>query len=332
MRIPSPLEVKRTSLATQKQIELVHSARLEAIQILKREDHRHVCIVGPCSIHDRSAALEYGDRLRDLAQEVKDSLFLIMRVFCEKPRSHLGWKGWLTDPDLDGTNDLVKGIFSTRDLLLALIERGVPCAAEFLDPLASSYYQDLITWGFIGARTIASQPHRQLASSFDFPIGFKNGLSGELDPALKGILAARSPHCCLGIDEEGHAAIKWSSGNPFTHLVLRGSESRPNFDPLSIQTALKELKQHCLEPRFLIDCSHGNSGKDHRKQLEVIETILKNRPEGFFGFMIESHLCAGKQAHFESPDSLHYGLSITDSCIDWKETEEALRFVTANLN
>ena len=312
-----------------KQREFIRSARLQAIQILEREDPRHVCVVGPCSIHDRTAALEYAERLGRLAQELKHPLFLVMRVFCEKPRTNAGWKGWLTDPDLDGTNDVVKGISATRDLLLALAEWEIPCAAEFLDPLAAPYYQDLITWGFIGARTVASQPHRQLASAFDFPIGFKNTIFGELDAAIKGILAARSPHCYLGIDDQGHAAAKWSSGNPHTHLVLRGSESRPNFDSVSIQTALEQLRQHRLEPRFLIDCSHGNSGKDHRRQQEVIEAILKDVPEGFLGFMIESHLHEGKQVHLEH---LHYGLSITDSCISWSETEEILRRLSSNLD
>ena len=249
-----------------------------------------------------------------------------MRVYCEKSRTQAGWKGFLTDPDLDGTNDIAKGVLLTRQLLVDLAEMEVPCATEFLDPLAANYFEDLITWGLIGARTCSSQIHRQLASSFDFPIGFKNNVFGEIDSAIYGILTARQSHVYLGIDENGFVATCQSDGNPFTHLVLRGSDQSPNYDALSVQKTLLALEKNRLEPRLLIDCSHGNSGKDNQQQMKVFRSILQQIREGqdkIFGLMLESHLVAGKQPLI-APQDLCYGCSITDSCMGWEETEELL--------
>jgi 3-deoxy-7-phosphoheptulonate synthase len=318
--LPSPDELKEelpnNSL-------FIPNARNQAAELLERKNRRLVSIVGPCSIHDPEAALEYATRIKHLAPSLP-SLFLVMRLFFEKPRTGLGWKGMLYDPHLDGSCDVKKGLKETRELLLALARLEIPVATELLDPLAAPYYQDLITWGFIGARTAASQPHRQLASSFSFPVGFKNSIFGELGPAIQGILNARAPHIFLGIDGNGRVARHQSQGNPLTHLVLRGSESDTNFDLASVQEALSLLIQHELEPHLLIDCSHGNSGKDHSRQGAVFGKVLEHIQEGvegICGLMLESHLHAGKQPHSKNPS---YGLSITDSCIGWEETEDLL--------
>ena len=317
MRLPSPFSLKEQLAATPGQLEFIKRSREAARKIVLGEDSRLACIIGPCSIHDFEAALEYGKRLRSLSEKL--SCFLVMRVFCEKPRTRSGWKGLLYDPDF-GTNDVLKGLMATRKLLLALAEHEVPCAAEFLDPLASVYYSDLITWGFIGARTSASQPHRQLASSFSFPMGFKNAIHGEVDAAIHGMAAAKESHHYLGVDEGGAIAARISGGNPYTHLVLRGSESGSNFDFHSIRSAFYHLEEENFSPRLMVDCSHGNSGKNHERQREVFESVVENfLGEGLLGIMLESHLYPGKQ---EAP--LRYGISLTDSCIGWEETEELL--------
>jgi 3-deoxy-7-phosphoheptulonate synthase len=322
MRFPSPFAIKQSYLLREPQNAFIRSSRQQAQAIVQRTDARYVCLVGPCSIHDWEATLDYAKRLKKFAEYVEESLFLIMRVFCEKSRTAMGWKGWLCDPDLDGTNDLEKGIILTRQLLLELANMHIPCAAEFVNPLAAPYYADLITWGFIGARTVTSQPHRILASSFDFPIGLKNTLSGDIDAAIKAILVARDAHHYLSIDEEGSIAAQWSRGNPFAHLVLRGSETQPNYDPSVLRATQKMLQQHHLPPYFLVDCSHGNSGKDHRKQGEVLHSLLRVPEKGLLGFMLESHLYEGNQATEKS--TLQYGRSITDGCMGWEETEALL--------
>ena len=328
-----PLTLKNQLSQSTDNESFIKKSRSIASDILLGNDPRIVCIVGPCSIHDVKSARDYAERLKYLSHEVKDSLFLVMRVYCEKPRTKGNWKGLLYDPDLDGSNDIAKGLFLTRRLLLDLTTLEVPCAAEFLDPLAVSYFDDLITWGFIGARTASSQTHRQLASSFAFPIGFKNNVYGEIDSAINGILTARQPHVYLGIDESGSIAVQQSEGNPWTHLVLRGSESKTNYDPVSIATALETLNKNHLEPRLMIDCSHGNSGKDHRRQRPIFDSILHQIKTGdeIFGLMLESHLLAGKQPQLD-PQELAYGCSITDPCIGWEETEELLLEASALLS
>lgn len=330
-QLPSPTALKRQFSLSLPQRNFIQAARRTASAILKREDNRLACIIGPCSIHEITGAVEYAKRLSCLSKEISRSLFLVMRVFCEKPRTKAGWKGMLYDPDLDGTWNVAKGLSQTRQLLLALADCEIPCAAEFLDPLAAPYYDDLITWGFIGARTAASQPHRQLASAFPFPIGFKNTIFGEIDVAINGILSARTEQIYLGIDNSGRAAAKRSRGNLHTHLVLRGSEERPNFDAASVQEAIRSLERYDLEPNLLIDCSHGNSGKDQRRQRLCFDAVLNQVKAGvneIAGLMIESHLLEGKQPHGKA---LHYGLSITDSCIGWEETEDLLLSANATL-
>lgn len=330
--LPSPFALKREMALSAAQARFIHSSRKKAADILFGKDPRIACIVGPCSIHDLPSALEYAGRLKELSREAERSFFLVMRVFCEKPRTRSGWKGLIYDPDLDGTSDLAKGLRLARSLFLKLADLQIPAATEFLDPLIASYFDDLATWGFIGARTSASQPHRQLASSLPFPVGFKNSVYGEIGAALNGIHNARNPHVYFGIGESGSIAALRSPGNPLTHLVLRGSDAKPNFDRESIAAASIDLKRHGLEPRLVVDCSHGNSAKDHRRQGAVFQDLLAQIEKGsrkIAGVMLESNLSAGSQRHAEDPASLNYGLSITDSCIGWEETEELLLLPTS---
>ena len=300
--------------------------RTTAIKILRKEDSRIAILLGPCSIHDVEGAIDFGQRLSELQKQLSH-FFLIMRVFFEKPRTRLGWKGWMYDPYLDGSNNLQEGLRSSRKLLIQLNELGVPCATEFLEPLIAPYLSHLITWGLIGARTSASQPHRQLASGFNFPIGFKNGVYGELEPALSGILSARMPHAHFSIDRKGRIAAAQSTGTSYAHLVLRGSEEGPNCDAASVQAALQILRDHHLDERLAVDCSHGNSGKDPERQKWAFQTVMEQIESGnkaIRALMLESHLAPGKQPLGDEPENLHYGVSITDACLGWEETEELL--------
>lgn len=330
--LPSPFALKREMALSAAQERFILASRKRAADILFHKEPQIACIVGPCSIHDLSSALEYARRLKELSYEAGRSFFLVMRVFCEKPRTKTGWKGLIYDPDLDGTCDLAKGLRLARSLFLSLADLQIPAATELLDPLIAPYFDDLITWGFIGARTGASQPHRQIASSLPFPVGFKNSIYGEIGAALNGIHNARTPHVYFGINEMGSIAALRSKGNPWTHLVLRGCESSPNFDGDSVARACADLRRHGLEPRLLVDCSHGNSAKDHRRQGAIFQDLLTQIERGsraIAGIMLESHLFAGNQRHSEGSSSLSYGLSITDSCIGWEETQELLLLPTS---
>lgn len=330
--LPSPSELKLALPAP----SFPKEARNTAKRILLGKDRRLAVLVGPCSIHDPISAREYATRLKNLAQDVEETLFLIMRVFVEKPRSRTGWKGILYDPFLDASHDIGSGLRIARELLVDLAEIGIPAATELLDPLASFYLDDLITWGLIGARTSASPVHRQMASRLSFPVGFKNDLFGSLEPAIFGVLSARKPHSHLGLDPRGVVSAIESSGNPLTHIVLRGSEKEPNYDTTSVEYALTRLSEHELEPRLIIDCSHGNSGKNLKRQQEafvsVIEQVSSKPKCGIAGVMLESHLFGGKQSLHENPDLLTYGMSITDPCLSWDETEELLRWADEKLS
>lgn len=319
MRLPTPREIKHNFTSS----SFVADARKTAANILERKDPRLVVIVGPCSIHDIDSALEYATRLKALTPEIEHAFFPIMRVFVEKPRTRLGWKGMLYDPLLDGSHDIELGLKKSRELMVKITAMGIPCATELLDPIAAPYFDDLLVWGLIGARTGASQPHRQMASGMPFPVGFKNDCEGRLDAAISGILAAKMAHSHLGVDEEGHITALTTVGNPLSHLVLRGSNHHPNYDDASIGLALAALKQARLEPRLLVDCSHGNSGKDFKRQSDVFESVVHN--PAIAGLMLESHLFEGKQPLTEDPSHLSYGVSITDGCIGWEETERLLR-------
>jgi 3-deoxy-7-phosphoheptulonate synthase len=325
MELPSPAQIKREFPL--KDSGFIGASRAQAEQILRRTDQRLVVIVGPCSIHDPESAIEYARRLKKLKPEIDKTFFPIMRLFIEKPRTRLGWKGLLYDPHLDGSNDIAAGLRKSRELFLKIADLGVPCATELLEPIVAPYFDDLIVWGLIGARTSASQPHRQIASGLTFPIGFKNDFRGELDVAISGILTSRIPHSHIGINSMGHIASVQTPGNPLSHLVLRGSESHPNYDAASVAKALHTLREHRLEPRLLIDCSHGNCGKDHRRQRVVFESVMEQAAENkaIAGLMLESHLFAGKQPLGDDRSLLNYGVSITDPCLDWEETESLLR-------
>jgi len=320
-RLLSLDEVERQFPLPASTTQFIASSRQTATAILRRTIPTRALILGPCSIHNPSEAIDYARKVSALQSKLQH-FFLIMRVFIEKPRTRLGWKGLLYDPHLDGSNDLQEGILQSRKLLLDIAALQVPCATEFLDPLVAPYISDLITWGVIGARTSASQPHRQLASGLPFPIGFKNSIHGELETALSGIFAAKMPHAHGSIDRTGHIAAVRTTGNPLAHLVLRGSDKQPNYERQFVQHALSELKAHHLEERLVVDCAHGNSGKDPWKQQQVFEDVIAQENDAIAGLMLESHLTTGKQPLPDEPEVLRYGISITDPCLGWSETEE----------
>ncbi|PIS03139.1 MAG: 3-deoxy-7-phosphoheptulonate synthase [Chlamydiae bacterium CG10_big_fil_rev_8_21_14_0_10_42_34] len=325
MKLPSPQQLKLDFPC--QSTESIASWRRVAKQILQRKDERLIVIVGPCSIHERKSALEYAHLLKKLTPEIESHFFPIMRLFIEKPRTKMGWKGMIYDPHLDGTNDIVSGLIMARKLAVEIAEIGVPCATEILEPIIAPYFDDLLVWALIGARTSASQPHRQVASGLDFPVGFKNDCQGELDTAISGILTSRAAHSHIGIDSTGHVAAVETKGNPFTHLVLRGSDKEQNYDQKAVAKALNLLQEHRLEPRILIDCSHGNSGKDPMRQKAAFESVIEQaaKNKAIAGLMLESHLYQGKQPLGDDPSLLNYGVSITDPCLGWEETAHLLK-------
>jgi len=318
---------------TPKIAEVVTEARNAIENIGNRTDKRMVMLVGPCSIHDETAGLEYAKRLAVLAEEVKDSILVVMRVYFEKPRTTVGWKGLINDPNLDGTFDMQTGLRRARVFLLEVGNLGLPAGTEFLDPFTPQYLADLIAWGAIGARTTESQTHRQMASGLSMPIGYKNGTGGSCQIAVDAMLAARSPHAFLGIDLDGRAAVVNTIGNSAQHLILRGG-SYPNYDEESVLSASSLLEIAGLQPNVVIDCSHANSNKDHRRQPIVFREAIRQRVEGnegVIGLMLESHINEGNQPMGKLAD-LKYGVSITDACINWESTEELLREAHAKLS
>ncbi len=334
MQIPSPLEIRNTFPASKEVLSFIEKARQETANIILHKTKKIALLVGPCSIHDPELALEYASRLQSLSRKTKNIL-LIMRLFLEKPRTHAGWKGLIYDPRLDSSYDFSYGLKLGRKLLLDIASLGIACSSELLDPLVVPYFDDLISWGIIGARTSASQPHRQLASGLAFPVGFKNGIHGELDSAIYGILSSQDSHTHLSIDENGRIFSKQTKGNSLTHLVLRGSDIKPNYDAESVGLALDTLKKHHLEPKVLIDCSHGNSNKDHKLQSTAFKSVIEQLCLGndaILGLMLESHIRAGKQPLGKDPSKLSYGVSITDACIGWEETESLILWADEKLS
>lgn len=333
--LPSPAELHAEFPTHKLQEEWIHRSRHEIFDILNQRNKRFVLIVGPCSIHDPKAAKEYATKLRHLATEVSDTFLLVMRVHYEKPRSALGWKGFLYDPTLDGSNQIAVGLRQTRQLLLDLADLHVPVATEFLDPLAAHYLGDLISWGCIGARTAASQTHRQLASSLQLPIAFKNATDGNIDVAVNGILAAQAAQSFLGTDEQGRPASIHTQGNPHGHLVLRGGENKPNYDPQSIYEALEKLTHSGLPRRLIVDCSHDNSARKVELQPYVFQSVIRQYHEGnaaIRGLMLESNLFAGQQPMPSVNSPLQYAVSLTDPCLDWETTEWLIRWGHKLLN
>jgi 3-deoxy-7-phosphoheptulonate synthase len=307
--------------------QVVTRTRDELIRILNGEDDRLVVIVGPCSIHDPEAGLEYGHRLMALKDELADDLCIVMRVYFEKPRTTIGWKGLIYDPHLDGSSRSNEGLRLARKLLLDLLDIGMPAGCEFLDPISPQFISDVVVWGAIGARTTESQIHRQLASGLSMPIGFKNGTDGRPQPAIDALRASAHPHSFFGVTEQGLAAIVTTAGNPDCHLILRGGESEPNYDSASVQTALAAIEKVGLPRRIMIDTSHGNSGKDHRRQPVAAHDIAEQvaaGERGIMGVLMESFLVDGRQDLVDRA-SLTYGQSITDACMGWEMTTPVLR-------
>nr|WP_020573280.1 3-deoxy-7-phosphoheptulonate synthase [Actinopolymorpha alba] len=308
---------------------VVIRGREEVTGILAGDDDRLLVVVGPCSVHDRGAALEYAGRLAALAPELTDDLCLVMRVYFEKPRTTLGWKGLINDPDLDGSYNVNKGLRVARQVLLDVLAAGLPAGCEFLDPIIPQYIADTVSWGAIGARTSESQVHRHLASGLSMPVGFKNSTSGDVQGAVDAIGAASVSHVFTGITEDGVAAILATRGNPDCHVILRGGQTGPNYDATSVADALLRLEKAGLRERLVIDASHGNSGKDHLRQPVVAQEVAAQvaaGQRGIVGVMLESFLEPGRQNLVEGEaDSLVYGQSITDACMGWDVTAGVLR-------
>lgn len=327
-----PAELIQEFPITEAATKTVVNARQEAHRIIKGEDDRLLVVVGPCSIHDTKAAHEYADRLAVLQESLKGQLQIIMRVYFEKPRTSVGWKGLINDPDISGEYNINKGLRVARNLLLELSEKGMPAATEFLDLISPQYVADLISWGAIGARTTESQGHRELASGSSCPIGFKNGTYGNVDIAINAIKAAANPHHFLSVTKEGHSAIFTTAGNDDCHVILRGG-LRPNYDSVSVEDASNELRKNGLAPSLMVDFSHANSRKNHENQKKVSTTIanqIANGSHDISGVMIESHLVAGNQkGEGVDKSTLIYGQSITDACIDWDDTVVVLEQLAA---
>jgi len=313
--------------------ELVANTRAQADAILRGDDDRLLAIVGPCSIHDPEAALEYAAKLKEEAERLKDDVLVIMRVYFEKPRTTVGWKGLINDPHLDDSFDINHGLRVARGLLLDLANMGVPAGTEFLDTISPQYIADLIAWGAIGARTTESQIHRELASGLSMPVGFKNGTGGSIQIALDAIQSASRPHHFLSVTKQGVSAIVSTAGNESCHLILRGGKSGPNYDRQSVAAAEAMLREQNLSPGVMVDCSHGNSLKDYRNQPMVAADLCRQISEGsrtITSVMIESNLVEGNQSLSKDLSSLVRGKSVTDACIGWDDTVEVLdRFAAA---
>lgn len=323
----SPIELIQLLPLTESAAITVMDGRLAIANILEGKDHRKIIVVGPCSIHDIKAAEEYAAKLKALADRVRDRLLLVMRVYFEKPRTTVGWKGLINDPFLDGSFNLEKGLFTARRLLIHIAELGLPVATEALDPIILQYISDLISWFAIGARTIESQTHREMASGLSVPLGFKNSTDGNIKVAMNAIQASRFPHHFLGINQMGQISILKTKGNPYSHIILRGGNNKPNFDAETVKWVEEKLAELNLYQNIMIDCSHDNSKKDYTQQGAVFKNVLQQIVGGntsIIGLMLESNLYEGNQQIFDELSRLKYGVSITDECIGWEETEELI--------
>jgi len=328
VRLLPPGAIKSLFPMSEKANQTVVNGRQAVQNILRQEDPRMLVIAGPCSIHDVDGALDYAQRLSRMREELADRFCILMRVYFEKPRTTIGWKGLVNDPHLDGTYDIETGLKKARSLLLAIAAMGLPAGTEFLDPIVPQYLADLVSWAAIGARTTESQTHREMASGLSMPVGFKNGTDGMLQTAIDAMGAARHPHSFLGIDQEGVTSIVRTRGNPDGHLVLRGGRAKGNYDPASIADAEAALRKAGLPAVLMVDCSHANSGKQHARQEEVWCSVLEQRAAGnsaLTGLMVESYLGEGSQPIPKDHGELRYGISITDACMSWDTTERILR-------
>jgi 3-deoxy-7-phosphoheptulonate synthase len=323
----SPTQLKAELPLTPELEQRVLGYRADIRNILDFRDQRKFVVLGPCSIHDVDAAMDYAARLKTLADRVSEKLLLIMRVYFEKPRTTVGWKGLINDPDLNDSFHVEKGFHMGRQLLLDITKIGLPTATEALDPIVPQYIGDLIAWAAIGARTTESQTHREMASGLSMPVGFKNGTDGSIKVALNALQSAMQPHNFLGINQQGQVSVFQTTGNAYGHVILRGGEGQPNYDPMSVAQVEAALKKADMHPRIVIDCSHGNSNKDYRLQPVVMESVVQQIVAGnnsIVGLMLESHLSEGGQSIPEDLSQLQYGVSVTDKCIGWEETERII--------
>ncbi len=326
--LPSPVDLCEEISRNAEQKNLVRRTREELNGLIHGEDKRLIAVVGPCSIHDLKACREYAERFAKLAEEVKERVLMIMRVYFEKPRTTVGWKGLIMDPQLNGTCDIPKGLRIARTFLGEVLDLGIPTATEFLDPITPQYLADSLCWAAIGARTSESQTHRQMASGLSMPVGFKNATSGDLKAAVNGIIAATQSQTFLGITEDGHASAVTTGGNPDCQLILRGGAAGPNYMSSNVELARIALNAVKAPTSIMIDCSHANSAKDPSRQPDVLNDVLDQIKEGadaIHAVMVESHLKSGNQAFPRPADQLDYGVSITDGCIDWATSEACLR-------
>ncbi len=324
----TPEEVKRRVPMSSAAHNTVLDARLTVEKILDRGDHRLMVVAGPCSIHDPTAALDYAQRLKRLSGEVSDTLYIVMRVYFEKPRTTTGWKGLINDPHLNDSFDIEEGLQLARKVLLEINELGLPAGTEALDPISPQYLSDLITWSAIGARTAESQTHREMASGLSTPVGFKNGTDGGLQVAINALLSVSKPHSFLGINQDGQVAVIRTKGNRYGHIVLRGGAKGPNYDSVTIALVEQELARNSLAANIMVDCSHANSNKDASLQPLVMNDVVHQIMEGnqsIVGTMLESNINAGNQPIPADLSQLKYGVSVTDACIDWATTEKLLR-------
>jgi len=328
--LKSPVDLVKEISVNAMAEQIVLEGRDQIRRVLRGEDPRILMVVGPCSIHDEKAAIEYAERLLKLSEQLNDRLLLVMRVYFEKPRTTVGWKGLIYDPNLNDTFDVAEGLRKARKIMLRIAEMGVYTGTEFLDPIIPQYLADLVSWSTIGARTTESQTHRQMASGLSMPVGFKNGTDGSAQTGVDAMISARSSHAFLGIDHFGQTSVVHTNGNPDGHLVLRGGRNGPNFGADAIADAHRLLEASGVRPQLLVDCSHGNSHKDHKLQATALKDVIGQRLAGnknIIGCMMESNLMPGAQKINGAIDSLEYGVSITDACIGWDETEDLLRWV-----
>lgn len=324
----SPASLKNELPLSDKARAAVTEGRAVIRNILDRKDHRIFVVIGPCSIHDVEAAKDYAQRLKKLADEVSDTIYIVMRVYFEKPRTTVGWKGLINDPYLNDSFKIQEGLHIGRKLLLDIAEMGLPSATEALDPISPQYLHDLISWSAIGARTTESQTHREMASGLSSAVGFKNGTDGGLTVAINALQSVSKPHRFLGINTEGQVAIIHTRGNSYGHVVLRGGNGKPNYDSVSVAICEQELAKAKVTPNVMVDCSHANSNKNHELQTLVMENVANQILEGnksIIGLMVESNIGAGNQNIPANLCDLKYGVSVTDACIDWETTEKAIR-------
>lgn len=323
----TPEQLKKEIPLTDKAIESVTKGRETINNILDRKDHRIFVVIGPCSIHDIGAAKEYATKLKALSDKVADTLYIVMRVYFEKPRTTVGWKGLINDPHLNDSFEVEEGLHIGRQLLVDICEMGLPTATEALDPISPQYLQDTISWSAIGARTTESQTHREMSSGLSVAIGFKNGTDGGLGVAMNALQSASHPHSFLGINREGQVSVVRTKGNPYSHVVLRGGGGKPNYDSVNIALCEQELDKANLAKNIMVDCSHANSNKDANLQPLVMQDVCNQIIDGnksIIGIMVESNLKFGNQSIPEDLSKLEYGVSVTDACIDWDTTEKAL--------